>query len=208
MLFLKPSHLHKMSIEEQLTVLRRANNEMRATNPNWDPISEEDFARLAVTAPKWPKGRYSYRSFRIRFGEGDEGVIRTFAAHWKRIQQIFGETATPRCEILHSCPMPFKNEPVKRLRLSSGNHTHKPVVEWAQVKLSTHNPYADELLVLIWMFPNMICEPDNPQLVANGYEVNVPEYDASPWQGRVVCHFSCIGRMNVFAGRRGDGSVL
>ncbi len=59
---------YEMTVEQQLTALRRANDEEK-----WG-LTEDDFARLASSAPVWPKGKSAYRSFRIRFGEGDDGV--------------------------------------------------------------------------------------------------------------------------------------
>ena len=112
------------TVEEQIAALRLANEE-----EGWN-IPEETFTRLAETAPAWPQGRDSYRSFRIRFGEGDEGVARTFEAHAARIKRIFGENKFWRWVYLRSDK--------KYLRLLAGNASHKPVVEWTIVHLDAN----------------------------------------------------------------------
>jgi len=51
---------------------------------------------------------------------------------------------------------------------------------------------ADELLVIAWMFSDMIRAIDYdklPGLFAAGYEVNVPEDDAGPWRHVVIVDF-------------------
>ncbi len=189
---------YEVTVEEQLAALRRANDEEK-----WG-ITEEDFTRLAPTAPAWPKGKHAYRSFRIRFGEGDEGVAKTFEAHYTRIQRVFGEGGYWRWGCLHSGKVPYKGKPVERLRLLNGNHTHKACIEWIVVDLDTHrkrksvtavrgsNSLADELLVIAWMFPDRIRAIDHdklPGLFAAGYKVNVPECDGEAWQKVVIVSF-------------------
>ncbi len=189
---------YEMTVEQQLTALRRANDEEK-----WG-ITEEDFARLASTAPAWPKGKHAYRSFRIRFGEGDEGVAKTFEAHCARIKHVFGEKNFRRLGLLHSDKAPYKGEPVERLRLLNGNHTHKACVEWIVADLDTYRKresvtvvrgsgsLADEQLVIAWLFWGMICAIDHNQrlgLFAAGYEVNTPEDCAEAWQGVVFVDF-------------------
>jgi len=196
---------YEMTVEEQLAALRQANEEESASNPHWVRIPEEDFASLAATAPAWPKGKHAYRSFRIRFGEGDEGVAKTFEAHNARIQHVFGEGGYWRWEHLHSGSVPYKGEPVERLRLLNGNHMHKPVVEWIVADLDTHRKrdsvtavrgpksLADELLVIAWLFPDMIRAIDydkNPGIFAAGYEVNTPECGDESWQSVVIVYFN------------------
>jgi hypothetical protein len=188
----------EMTVEEQIAALRKANDEEK-----WG-ILEEDFVRLASTAPAWPKGKYAYRSFRIRFGEGSVGVAKTFEAHNTRIQHVYGKDVYWRWEYLHSDKAPFKGEPVERLRLLNGNHTHRACVEWIVADLGTHRKrdsvtavrgpksLADEILVIAWMFPNMIRVIDfykSPGLFAAGYEVNVPEYGGESWQDIVIVDF-------------------
>ncbi len=200
---------HEMTLDAQLNALRRANDEEK-----WG-LTEEDFKRLAATAPAWPQGKHAYRSFRIRFGEGDDGVAKTFEAHYIRIQHVFGEGRYWRWEHLHSSPTPYKGDdralkqrlgdkPIERLRLLSGNHTHKPVIEWIVADLDTNREresitavrdaksLADELLVIAWLFPDMIRAIDYdklPGLFAGGYEVNVPEDDGESWQYVVIVNF-------------------
>jgi hypothetical protein len=93
-------------------------------------LTEADFSRLAETAPAWPQGKHAYRSFRIRFGEGDDGVAKTFEAHYARIMHVFGEGRYWRWPNLKSW--------TDRLRLLVGDHTHKACVEWIVADLDTH----------------------------------------------------------------------
>ena len=214
------SHLLKnpfeISVENTLAALRRANDEEK-----WG-IDEDVFARLASTAPAWPKGGHAYRSLRIRFGEGDEGVAKTFEAHAARIKTVFSEKGFWRWEHLHSGSVPFNGKPVERLRLLAGNHTHKPVIEWVIADLDANRKrdsvtavrgpqsLADELLVIAWLFPDMIRAIDYvklPGLFAAGYEVNVPEYADGAWQDVVVVDFGRgLRQVRVDAGDRGDVS--
>lgn len=193
---------YEMTVDQQLTALRRANDEEK-----WG-LTEADFERLTSTAPAWPQGRSAYRSFRIRFGEGDDGVAKTFEAHYARIQHVFGEGRYWRWELLLSGKVEYKVEykgkPVERLRLLNGNHTHRATVEWIVADLDTNRKresvtavrdaksLADELLVIAWLFPDMIRAIDYdklPGLFAAGYEVNVPGYDGVAWQRVVVVNF-------------------
>ncbi len=208
---------YEMSVEDQLIALRRANDE-----EEWG-LTEDDFARLASSAPAWPKGKHAYRSFRIRFGEGDDGVAKTFEAHYARIQHVFGEGRYWRWEHLNSGRVEYKGKFVERLRLLNGNHTHKPVIEWVAADLDTHRKrdsitavrgsksLADELLVIAWMFPDMIRAIDYdrlPGLFAAGYESNVPEYADEAWQSVVLVNFNRDDRqVRVSAdGRSNDNS--
>jgi hypothetical protein len=194
----KEKNPYEMSIDEQLAALFNANDEEK-----WG-MSEEDFNRLDDTAPAWPKGRHAYRSFRIRFGKGGEGVARTFEAHVARIQRVFGEEGCWRWEHLHSGSVPYEGEPVECLRLLAGDHTHKPVIEWIITDLGMHRKrdsvtavrdsrsLADELLVIAWLFPDMIRAIDCdkfPGLFAAGYEVNSPVHDVEAWQRVVLVNF-------------------
>src|SRR3989338_9163676 len=78
-------NLYELPIEVKLAALRRANEE-----EGWG-IPIENINYLAETVPTLPKGRFVFLSFRIRFGEGDEGVALTFERHAKRIKEVFGE---------------------------------------------------------------------------------------------------------------------
>ena len=78
-------NVFEQTVEVQLAALRSANDQ-----ENWK-IPEETFAHLVQTAPAWPEGRLTFRSFRIRFGAGDEGVAQTFEAHVSRIRALFGD---------------------------------------------------------------------------------------------------------------------
>ncbi len=171
----------EQSVEVQIAALRHANDE-----EGWG-IPVEDIDRLEKIVPAWPKGRLAFRSFRIRFGEGDEGVANTFEAHMKRIKEVFRRFW--RWEYLLSgkdC-----------LRLLVGNHTHKPTVEWVVIDLDAHRKrdsitavrgpqsLADELLVFTWMFSDYIRSIDyetNPGLFAGGYELNVSGHGGEQWR--------------------------
>jgi hypothetical protein len=206
---------YEMSVDQQLTALRRANDEEK-----WG-LTEDDFMRLTSTAPAWPRGKYAYRSFRIRFGEGAEGVAKTFEAHYERIQHVFGEGRYWRWELLRSGRVEYRGAPVERLRLLSGNHTHHAVVEWIVADLDANRKresitavrdsksLADELLVIAWLFPDMIRAIDYdklPGLFAAGYEVNVPENGGEAWQRVVLVGFLRDDRqVRVRADDRGDG---
>lgn len=223
---------YEMTVDQQLTALRRANEEESRRNPNWMRIPDEVFERLASTAPAWPEGKHAYRSFRIRFGEGSEGVAKTFEAHFERIKRVHGEGRHLRWELMLSTPTPYQgtgrkmkerygDKPIERLRLLSGDHTHKACVEWIVADLDTHRKrksitavrdsksLADELLVIAWMFPDMICAIDLdklPGLFAGGYEVNVPENVGGAWRYVVVVGVRRVFHWQVYvhAGVRSD----
>ncbi len=200
---------YEMTVEDQLTALRRANDEEK-----WG-LTEADFERLTSTAPAWPQGKSAYRSFRIRFGEGDDGVAKTFEAHNARIQHVFGEGRYWRWELLLSGKVEYRGKPVERLRLLNGNHTHHAIVEWIVADLDTNRKresitavrdsksLADELLVIAWLFPDMIRAIDYdklPGLFAAGYEVNVPVDGGEAWQHVVFVNFLRDNRqVHVFA---------
>lgn len=171
----------ELSIEIQLAALRRANDE-----EGWG-IPEEVFEQLTKTAPTWPIGRLAFRSLRVRFGEGDEGVALTFERHAKRIKAVFGK----------SWRWPNLRSAKQYLRLLVGNNTHHAVVEWIVIDLDTNRErdsitavrgpksLADELFAFAWMFSDYIRSinyEDNPGLFAGGYELNVPEHGGEPWQ--------------------------
>lgn len=181
---------YEMTVEQQIGALILANYEEK-----WG-IPEEDFARLVATAPAWPKGEHAYRSFRIRFGEWGEGVALTFERQLARITSVFGESGFWYRRFLTDR---------KRLRLLKGNQTHKPVIEWIVADLDTHRKrdsvtavrgpksLADELLVIAWLFPDMIRAIDYdklPGLLAAGYEVKDADYGEDAWQGVVIVAFS------------------
>jgi hypothetical protein len=174
------------TVDEQIKALRMAIRE-----EGWD-ISVQTIIHLLKNAPDWPKGRDSYRSFRIRFGEGDDGVASTFEAHIARIERVYGATKLLRCGLLRSDKA--------HLRLLSGNASHKPIVEWAIVHLDANRKrpsiedvrgpksLADEGLVMAWLFPERVQAIDDDKWCAwfcAGYELNVPEGGES-WQ-RVPC---------------------
>jgi hypothetical protein len=181
---------YEISVGQKLAALHCANDE-----EGWG-IADEEFIRLSKTVPAVPKGKNVYLSLRIRWGEGSEGVQQTFERHVARIKWVFGEGNFWCLDGLHSGK--------ERLRLLNGDHTHKPVVEWVIVDLGTHRQrdsivavrgsksLADELLVVAWMFPEMIRAIDYGYLAglfAAGYEVNQPEDDDEAWQSVVRTYF-------------------
>lgn len=170
----------EMTVPEQIKALTTANREM-----GWG-ISNETIIRLAETAPAWPNGFDSYRSFRIRFGEGCEGVAQTFEAHALRIQGVHKD--------LEFCRWEFLRSDNNHLRLLSGNTTHKPTIDWIIVHLDANrvrksgvpirdsNLLADEGLVMAWLFPERLRATDRVQWTiwyCAGYEVNIPEIHCS-----------------------------
>ncbi len=216
-----------LSVEAQLARFKAANEAQ-----GWG-FGEEVFAKLAASAPEWPEGKLCVRSLRIRFGEGDTGVAQTFEAHASEIRRVFGAEKYWRWEHLRSAPSPysgdtkelkrrFGDKPIERLRLLSGNETHKPVVEWVAIDLDTHRQrrsieavrdpkksLADEMLVVTWMFPELIRAIDYdeiPGLFAAGYELNVPERDEVEWQSVPYVYFYCdSGQVGLNADWHGYG---
>lgn len=193
--------------EEILNRLRLANKE-----EGWG-LGEEVFDRLAKTAPKLPSGRLSFLTLRIRFGEGQEGVAKTFEAHAKRVENVFGKKAFRRWEHLRSDK--------DRLRLLNGNDTHKSAVEWATVDLGANRKresveavrgkpsLADEGLALAWLHPEYVRAIDydeNPAFFLAGYELSVPVRDVESWQ-RVPRVLRDLGTGGVYlvAGRYDNG---
>jgi|GEM_PF-3153574 len=178
------------STVELISELRRANIE-----ENWG-IAEDVFVRLLATAPAWPIGCDCYLSLRIRFGEGDAGVEKTFEAHAARFKRVHAKNW--RWEFLLSGKKPFNKKDVERLRLLAGNATHKPTVEWITVDLQANrtrssitdvrgsSSLADEGIVIGWLFPKRVEAIDYEKWSAwfcAGYELNVPGYGGESWQG-------------------------
>ncbi len=176
---------------------------------------EEAVMRLAQTAPEWPKGNHAFRSLRIRGGEAQEGVAKTFEAHFTCTKKEFGEKSTYHWEHLRSDK--------DRLRLLNGNDTHKPVVEWATLDLDANRgrksieavrgklSLADEGLAFTWLFPEYVKAIDyekNPAFFLAGYELNVPGRGVGPWR-RVPCVYwdRDGGRVCLSACLHGGGGV-
>ncbi len=203
----------EQTVDEQLAALR-AQNEAG----NWG-ITEDVFFRLADTAPAWPKGKDAFRSLRIRWGEGTEGVYLTFERHWEAMRRVHPKHW--RWELLHSKPMPYQGEDVERLRLLNGNETHHAVVEWVIINDLSANrkrkdvtsvrnaqSLADEGLVLAWLFPKRVGVIDYDKTCAwycAGYEANVPENGGEEWQSVVVVlRHTGSGEVRLFASWRSD----
>ncbi len=172
----------QLSLGEQLERLRQVNEE-----EGWG-IPWSTFLALVDTAPVWPLGRLTFRSLRIRFGEGEEGVALTFEAHIKRTEKVF-EGHVWRWKHLRSG--------ADHLRLLVGNDTHQPIVEWIVIDLDANRQresitavrgplsLADELLAFVWLFPDYIRSinrEESPAFVAGGYELNTAtKNDDEPW---------------------------
>jgi hypothetical protein len=170
----------ELTVDEQLAAFRAQNDA-----GGWG-VTDETFARLVETAPAWPKGKDAYRSFRIRWGKGAQGVYLTFERHWEAMQRVHAKHL--RWPLLHSKPMPNNGKDVERLRLLKGNDSHHAVVEWVVVdNLSTNRKrkdvtsvrgpqsLADEGLVLAWLNPRRVEAIDYKKWCAwfcGGYEVD------------------------------------
>ena len=180
----------EQTIEEQLAALRAQNDA-----GNWG-ISEEVFLRLAQTAPVWPKGKDAFRSLRIRFGEGRNGMIQTFEAHCAAVERVHAKNS--RWLLLLSGEHQFHDKNVDRLRLLAGNETHHATIDWVVIDDLSANrkrkditsargshSLADEGLVLVWLFPKRVDAIDYDKWSAwfcAGYEFNVPDGGGEPWQ--------------------------
>ncbi|MBT7717045.1 hypothetical protein HN699_01590 [Candidatus Uhrbacteria bacterium] len=184
----------EQTVEEQLAALRRQNK-----LGSWG-IEESVFARLAKTAPEWPEGRDAYRSFRIRFGEGRDGVIKTFEAHVNAVKHTHDNFW--RWNGLLSGEHPFLGKQIDRLRLLAGNGSHAPMIEWIIIPDLSANlghgsinsvrgvkSLADAGLVVIWLVPDRVRAIDYKEWCAwflAGYEVNEPR-DYVQWWTSVPC---------------------
>lgn len=188
----------QLTVPEILKRLREASEKM-----GWN-IGKDVYEHLAKTAPAWPKGRLAFLSLRIRFGEGSEGVAKTFEAHVDLIRQTF-EPKFRRWELLLSGMHPYQGKDVKRLRLLARNATHKPVIEWVRFDLDANRKrksvtavrdpkrsLSDEGLVFTWLFREYAPAIDYdkyPSIFLAGYESNVPENDGESWRS-----VPCVGR--------------
>ncbi|MBU0530956.1 hypothetical protein KJ910_00455 [Patescibacteria group bacterium] len=206
------SNPFELIVEEQLAALRKQNE-----LGNWG-ITEDVFERLAKSAPEWPEGRDAYRSFRIRFGEGRDGMIQTFEAHVDAIRRVHDKFW--RWEQLLSGAHPHQGEDVERLRLLAGNDTHHAVVEWMIVDdlsanrqrqsitaVRNSSSLADEGLVMAWLFPERVQAIDYDKWSAwfcAGYELNVPGFDS--WADVPIVYRGLrAGRVWLYAHDQGIG---
>lgn len=183
----------EQTVEQQLAALR-VQNELGG----WG-ISDKTLLTLALSAPAWPKGKDAWRSFRLRFSEGSEGVYLTFERHAAAMARVHGDKFW-RWPNLHSKPTPVngQGEPVERLRLLNGNESHHAVVEWIIISdlsafrkrdsisaVRGEKSLADEGLALTWLCPERFQAIDYDEWSAvffAGYEASVPGYDADGWQ--------------------------
>lgn len=193
----------RKSVKTQLRILREQNEAWKSEGHPFIPNIDEVCVRLEKTAPEWPEGREAYRSLRIRFGEGREGVLQTFEAHVAAITRVL--STTQRWEQLHSDPEPYAGQLMERLRLANGHDNHQAIVEWIIINdlsanqgsektvrwLRTPTMLADEGLVFSWMFPGRVramdCNPNCPGIVFAGYEARFPDYDDDISWGYAPC---------------------
>lgn len=177
---------YQPSPQAMLANLRLVNQQEEGWN-----ITNRDLDRLADTVPDLPEGRLVFLSFRIRWGEGDEGVALTFKRHVERIQRVFEEQGVwydirPR--------LSASDGDVECPRLRAGNQTHVACIEWVIIDLGANREreglqgiqcgpksLADELLVAAWLFPDLIEDVDHdtiPSFLAGGYELDDPDPDS------------------------------
>ncbi len=202
----------ELTVEQQIAALREQNE-----LGNWG-IAEDVFERLAESAPEWPGGRDAYRSFRIRFGEGREGMIQTFEAHAAAIKRVHAKFW--RWDLLLSGAHEYQGEDVERLRLLAGNDTHHAVVEWIIIDdlsanrqresitaVRSNSSLADEGLVMVWLFPERVQAMDYDKWSAwfcAGYESNIPEHRASWTYVPIVYRGLHDGKVGLNASDRSD----
>ena len=182
--------------EEQVERLRVQNRLER-----WD-IREEVFDSLISDAVTCPSNLSL--SMRIRFGEGDNGVALTFDRHIAVIKRVFQVQNFFDGEI---------TSPV----LVRGNDSHKPTIEWICVNMSAFFSekrgtieeilqknsssafLADEGLVLIWVFPEIVkkISSQNPPFFLGGYRAQLTI--AGSQRETVPCIFwdNTWGRMGI-----------
>ncbi|MFH1315633.1 MAG: hypothetical protein ABIH67_04535 [Candidatus Uhrbacteria bacterium] len=203
----------ELTVEQQLAALRQQNK-----LGSWG-IDEEVFEHLEQTAPEWPEGRDAYRSFRIRFGEGRDGVIQTFEAHAAAIKRV--HVKFWRWELLLSGAHEYQDEEVERLRLLAGNDTHHAVVEWIIIDdlsanrqrqsitaVRNNSSLADEGLVMAWLFPERVQAIDYDKWSAwfcAGYESNIPGLSASWTLVPIVYRYLLVGKVRLHASVQGVG---
>lgn len=194
-LFFYHGNFFTQTVEEQIDALRKQND-----LGGWG-ISQEDIDNLALNAPAWPEGRDAFRSLRIRFGTGREGMIETFEAHAGAIRRE-QKPKYDREWRLQSGMSQYEGNTYDTLRLFAGNESHSPTLEWIIIPdLSAYNDQgsvfisrtneslADEGLVFIWLNPKRIRAIDNqlhiPFFLA-GYEVNMPALKREDWYHAVA----------------------
>lgn len=191
-------NLH-IPIPDQIKAVRRAFAETfcKAELGLSEPTASE-IRVFTRAAPPWPESdEFAVRVPRIRFGEADEGVAKTWEAHLARIVAVFGDQ-------IHLLPSNITLlRARKRLRLFGGNQTHRPGLTWGTLYLNANRRQrqsiskvrrsvaqtprsvsaADELLVFAWLFPDYIRGIDYRTtfgLCAGGYEYNQHQ-DRVPW---------------------------
>ncbi|QQR60409.1 hypothetical protein IPH19_03255 [Candidatus Uhrbacteria bacterium] len=203
----------KQSLEIQIKRLRE-----QCELGNWG-IHSDVFERLAATAPNWPRGRDAFRSFRVRFGKGREGMIQTFEAHAEAMKRVHG----PKFDRRLGARTDKRGGHIDRFRLLNGDGTHEPIIEWVVIpnlssplrdesirafsfeNLCGPKSIADEGLVLSWLVPERIRAIDRKTLypfylagyvmspVREESDQSLPEYLRPRNYAPVVDHHSSDG---------------
>ncbi len=190
-----------------LLALRLANKE-----EGWG-ITENDFYQLVLTAPSC-LGHHRQLSFRIRWGQGDEGVLTTFRRHIERIRRVLGDDFAG-ANMYEDLEPTVKAQ--DRIKLLNGNNTHEPVIEWVIINLELQhegrsieeirgkNSPADELLVWAWLYPKYYNTNGFNIFVAAGYQTRVTltggrqeeEYYASSRWDDVLTVSACKWKVSI-----------
>jgi len=140
-----------------------------------------------LMAPAWPSGRDTFRSFRVRFGEHDAGVLLTRQANLAHVSHVTHS---------HFMPLDALESNQAELRLWNGNISHKPIVEWITIEVDAHQErlsirsargrlsIADEGLTLAWLCPERVSATNytnRPAWYMAGYEANWPAFGNHNW---------------------------
>ena len=199
---------YKITVQESLERLRAAFSDTFCPMGAKEPTPSE-LTHLERMAPDWPKGKDAFRSFQVRpaaFGEGRDGVIKTFEATCASVKRIH-DPKFWRWEWILSGVHPYQGEDAERLRLLGGNEQHKPGIRWVTFDLSENRQRVDITSVrssrslsdagifAARMFPDRargINYKDKPAWFCAGYESNVPERVDEPWQ-YVPCVYRYLG---------------
>ena len=135
---------YKITVQESLERLRAAFSDTFCPMGAKEPTPSE-LTHLERMAPDWPKGKDAFRSFQVRpaaFGEGRDGVIKTFEATCASVKRIH-DPKFWRWEWLLSGVHPYQGEDAERLRLLGGNEQHKPGIRWVTFDLSENRQRVD-----------------------------------------------------------------
>ena len=198
----------KQTVNEQITALRE-----QCRLGKWD-ISERRFESLLEDAPPWPKGRDTFRLFRIRFhSEVSQGPDRrrsgtevTIKKHFAAIRRVHGPIILP----LPRSKRVDRYHRTGRVRLTHrDSEDQRTEVEWVITRDLSANrernsicdvrdsdSMTDDGLVLAWLVPDRIRAIDHKEwcgLILGGYqthfherEIDDQERHIKEWEGTVV----------------------